>query len=172
MGKLFSIDAGTKSTIQDALDDLITEFGRECRLVYPAVWAACPNCMYDAIGQKSTNRWRTGGPMPFANGTTCPICTGTGKKASEETDTVTLKLEWEPSKFWYPVPGADIRVPGSICQTKGYVSDLPKVLRCDHVILDVNLQPVISTTFRMIKTPISPGNIIQDRYFVCTWELA
>lgn len=171
MGKLFTLDDGTKSTIRDALDDIITEFGKMCRIYYPARWVACTNCLVDPIGRKSRNIWRTGGPMPFAKGTICPMCSSSGGHHAEElSEEIQLKIEWEPKRFWYPVPNVDVRVPYSICQTKGYISDYNKLVQADHLLIQIPIEPHVKTKFRMVGTPISPGNIIQDRYIVATWE--
>lgn len=165
MGKLFTLDSATKSTIQDALDDIIAEFGKDCRLVYEGKWAACVNCLIDATSGKSTNRWRTGGPVPFQIGV-CPQCKGTGRRAEEVSESVRFKVEWEPKNFEYPVEGLDLRVPHSVCQIKGYLSDLPKVNRCDHIIIQTPIEGIIQARFKLYGEPISPGNIIQGRYFV------
>ncbi len=171
MGQLFSLDEATRATITQALDDIISEFGKQCRLVYLPRWQHCDNCVFDPIGQKSANRFRTGGPLPFPNGTTCPLCNGTGgHRSGEASEVVQLKVEWEPRKFWYPVPGLDIRVNHSVCQSKGLVDVLPKVQQCDHMVVQLPIQGTIEARFRLLGQPIMPGNIIQGRYFVATWE--
>ncbi len=169
MGKLFTIDAATKATITDALDDIISEFGKDCRLVYPARWVRCENCLWDAASGRSTNHWRSGGPLPF-NGGPCPLCKGNGQKAQETSEVVRFKCEWDPRKFLYPVPGVDLRVRYSVCETKGYMTDLPRVTRCDHMVVQAPVEGIVRSKMKLASDPISPGNIIQGRYWVAKWE--
>lgn len=171
MGKLFTIDDGTRAVITDALDDIITEFGKMHRIVYPPRWVSCNNCHADPIGKKSTNKWKTGGPLPFDRGAICPMCNGNGGHHVEEvTEEIQLKVEWSPAKFWHPVPGVPIRAPYSVCQTKGYMSDFHKLVQADHLVLQLPVEPIVRAKFYLSGSPISPGNIIQDRYLVATWE--
>lgn len=171
MGKLFTLDAATKAVIQDALDDIIAEFGKNCRVVYPARWAACVNCVNDPVGRKSANRWRHGGPLQFPAGTPCPLCSGQGgHQADAPTEDVRLKVEWEPLRFWVPFPGLDLRAPHSVCQTKGFVWDLPRLQKADHLLVQLPVEPYVQTRMRAISSPVLPGNIIQDRYVIMTWE--
>ena len=171
MGKLFSIDAGTKAVITDALDDIIGEFGKRCRLVHPPAWVGCENCHADPLGKKSANRWRHGGPMRFQAGSVCPLCRGQGgHHAAESGEEILLKVEWEPGRFWSPFPGVDVRAPFSFCQTKGYMSDFARLSRADHLVLQLPVEGVVRAKFRLTGAPVSPGNIIQDRYLVANWE--
>ena len=64
----------------EAVDAMISEFGVACTLVYPAKRVACSNCITDTIGRRSGNRYRTGGPIPFARGMVCPYCGGSGNE--------------------------------------------------------------------------------------------
>jgi hypothetical protein len=173
MGKLFTLDEGTKQVVQDALDDLITEFGKRCRVVYPPRWAACANCVSDPVGKKSANRWRTGGPLPFPSGSVCPLCNGAGGHHAEElSEEVLLLCAWEPKNFWYPAPGLDVRVPGGALQTKGFLSDMPKITRCDHLVFQLPVEPYAHYRYRLVGEPGDRSNIIQNRYFIANWQRA
>lgn len=48
----------------------------------------CPNCIYDALGKKSSNRYKTGGPRLFSG--ICPHCNGLGILAEDTTSSVSL----------------------------------------------------------------------------------
>ncbi len=171
MGTIFTLDAALKATITTALDDLITELGKDCRLVYPPRWNACVNCVYDPVGNKSSNHWLSGGPLPFSNGSTCPLCDGVGRRAEEITEDTKFLCAWEPRKFFYPIKSLDIRAPFSIVQTKGYISpDLPKVLRAEHMVFQTGIEGVLRKKYKLMGQPGDQSNIIQGRYFVATWE--
>jgi hypothetical protein len=53
--------------------------------------------------------------------------------------------------------------------TKGYVTDLPKVVRCDAAIIDVNAD-YVGNKFILKAQPITAGNIVKNRYFTAIWE--
>lgn len=128
------------------------------------------NCIADPIGNKSSNRWKTGGPIPFANGSICPLCSGDGKRAEDTYDTIKLLCNWEPKKFWNPVPSLNLRKGKGILQTKGFISDMPKILKADHLIFQTSMEPYLDNKYKLISEPGDRSNIIQNRYFVCTWE--
>jgi hypothetical protein len=169
MGTLFSLGA-VKPTVRQALDDLITELGKACRLVYPPRWVPCGDCIFDAVGNKSSNIWRTGGPVPFGAGTTCPLCNGAGKSSQEVSEVVTMLCAWDPRDFYVPVPRLDLRVPNGFIQTKGYLTDAPKMSRADHAIFELPLENSLRQTFKLAGEPVDVSNIIQGRYCVATWK--
>ena len=171
MGNILNIDKATKKIIQDALDDIITELGKDCRLVYPSKAIACVNCQADPIGHKPSVRWKTGGPMPFSSGSICPLCNGVGKRFEEVYEDIRFKLNWDFKKFLYPFsPNVDVRVPFSIVQVKGYITDMPKIIKADHLIIQLPLESMLKKKFKLIGSPGDASNIIQGRYFISTWE--
>jgi len=173
MGQLFSIDDEVKAIIQDGLDDLITELGKTCTLVYPpSRYESCPNCLYDPMSEKSSNRYRAGGPIEFADGSICPYCNGRGRIATETTEDVELLCELNPKKFTVPVPGLLLgnRQPDALLQTKGFIKDWPKVEKCDYLLYQKTLAGLGPRRYKLAGEPNDVSNIIQDRYFVCLWE--
>lgn len=170
MGNLFDIDDETKAIIQAGLDDLINELGKECYLIHVGRWTACANCHYDSNAQRSSNRYRTGGPIPFPNGGTCPQCNGKGRITLEISESVTFLCEWNPRNFIYPVKNLDLRVPYGVLQTKGFIKDWPSVEKCDHMVFQVQLSALGKQRYKLLSAPGDRSNIIQNRYFVCLWE--
>ena len=171
MGTIFTLTPALKAVITTALDDLIIELGKNCRLVYPPRMVACNNCVYDPVGNKSSNFWLSGGPLPFSSGSTCPFCDGAGRRAEEVTEDVVMLCAWEPRKFFYPVKHRDIRAPFSILQTKGYIQpDLAKVLRSEHLVFQTGIEGLLRKKFKLMGQPGDQSNIIQGRYFIATWE--
>jgi hypothetical protein len=59
----------------------------------------CENCSYDSIGQKSANRYVSGGPVPFPFGTICPMCDGRGKRGVETSESINLMVIWNYKEF-------------------------------------------------------------------------
>lgn len=170
MGVLFTLDTATKAVIQQGLDDLITELGKDCLIVYPPLRVNCVNCVKDPIGNKSSNVWKTGGPLPFPNGGICPMCNGSFTVAKENSETLHLLCAWEPRNFFYPIRNLDLKVPFGTIQTKGYMSDLPKIKRANYLVFELPIVPIIRQTYVLSGEPGDQSNIIQNRYFVATWE--
>lgn len=170
MANIFTIDAAIKSIIQGALDDIITNLGKNCLLVYPPKMLPCDNCVSNPIGNLPSNRWRTGGPIHFGVGSLCPMCDGQGMRAEELTEAILLLCEWDPKKFIKPFQGLDIRIPNGLLQTKGYLVDMPKILRCDHLVFQTDVAGMSHFKYKLYDDPGDRSNIIQNRYFIATWE--
>lgn len=169
MPKIFTISSDIKQIAQNAIDDLIDQLGKDCLLVYPPLPESCVNCIIDPIGNKSSNHWTNGGPMPFPNGSICPLCNGSGYHFEETTKPIKLLISNDPSQWFVKMP-AGLQVPGGTIQTKGYVSDLPDVLQARKIIVQVSLEPMIRFTYELAGEPIDQGNIIQNRYWVAMWN--
>lgn len=174
MGKVITLDDEIRQTAQDALDDLLQSkenggLAKRCILVYPPKWVACVNCV-PGPGGVSSNRWVTGGPIPFQDGSLCPLCDGNGKRADEVTDEVYLQIASEPAHFFIRIP-VHVQVPAGTIQAKGFVWDLPKVLQAQQLIVQPNELPV---TYRYVMDgePLFPGNIIQGRYWYAFFKRA
>ena len=168
MGKIFTITDKIRNIASDAIDDLIDQLGKDCELIYPSLKTDCPNCIYDPITNRSTGRYKSGGPRPFPHGTICPVCRGNGQIESTHTDTVRLLCQWNPKNF-YVGPGA-ITIPYGSVLTKGYMTDLPKILQSKRMIIQIPIHPYIRATFDLWSAPIDAGNIIQGRYFIAVWK--
>lgn len=168
MARIFELDTATRNQFRDALDDMFELRMKSCRLIYPPKYVSCTSCVYDPIGKKSSNRYKTGGPLPFPNGSVCPNCGGTGKKAVSQEENIDLAIDWTPSRF---VKTLDlVRLPDGAIQTKGYTRDIPKIKKCIEMIAQTSLEPIIQYRFKLLGEPVDIFNIIQNRYFYCFWE--
>lgn len=163
MGNVFTLTPDIKAIATGAIDDLITQLGKDCLLVYPPSWTPCVNC-------GAGNRWVTGGPAPFPDGAVCPVCDGSGQRADEVTATVRMLVAVGPAQFFKKLP-VGVQVPDGLIQTKGFVADLPKVLQAREMVLQPGTLPV-KLRYVLAGEPVDAGSIIQNRYFVCEWRRA
>lgn len=170
MGKIFTLTSDIKSIVTDALDDIITELGKDCRLYYPATMSDCPNCEYDSMAGKSANRYTVGGPIPFEENTMCPVCAGVGELATEATEVIRMLCRWNPKEFL--VYAGNIRVPYSVVETKCHLIHLPKIKQATHMIVQLPIEGYQHYSFKLASEPVDKGNIIQGRYCVAAWERA
>lgn len=169
MGQIFTLDADTLAVITAALDDLIEEFGKDCMLVYPPRWVECANCV-PGLGGQPSNRWKTGGPLPFPAGSVCPLCGGQGRRAEEETELVHVSCEWNPREFQFLFPNVNVRAPFSTLKTKSFLSLAPKLSRCDHLRMQVPVDGITLRKFQLASQPGDVSSIVQDRYCVAYWK--
>lgn len=167
MGKIFTITDDIRNIASKAIDDLIDQLGKRCRLVYPPTYTLCPNCIFDSIGNKSSNHYKHGGPVSFDSGI-CPMCNGVGREATFPTEIINLLCAWTP-KEWFILP-ENLRIPDGDLQTKGYLADLPKIKRCVEMVMEVANEAYGHWRFKLAGDPIEPGNIVQGRYCVCLWK--
>lgn len=170
MGQIFSLDPAVISTMASAIDDLILYLGKECKVVYPPKIIACVNCLVDPIGKKSKNIYLSGGPVPFPQGSICPVCDGAGGTLASETfDIVQVILHWQPREFG-GVKLDNVRLAKGVIKIKGYLSDLPKFQRCSYMIPHINIDAFLHYRFRLSSEPVSNGNIVQARYFSALFD--
>jgi hypothetical protein len=126
------------------------------------------NCIYDPIGQKSSNRYRSGGPAPFQIGN-CPMCNSVGKLQSEEHATIKMTIDWRPKNF--EIFGPNIRLPSGGIVTRGYITDLPKVEKCDKMmIVNPGMQSYGHYSFKLAGEVVEPFQIIQNKFFAALWQ--
>lgn len=140
-GKLFEVDDATLATAQDGFDDALDFFAKSCVLVY-AGGAPAP----------SQNPWAGGGDSPSAH-----------------TDTVNLSISWEERDYWVRLPSGT-KAPEGAIQTKGYMTDVDKVIRASYLLVEDPLGRGLRQKFERAGDPVDPSNIIQNRYFVCNWR--
>jgi hypothetical protein len=164
MGKLITITQKLKNIMESGSDDLIDQTGFSCKLYYPPRMESCVNCVVDPIGRKSSNKYLHGGPIPFPFGGICPLCNGAGFHATETYDTITMKCFENPTQF---IKIAGITHPDAKLLTKGYVTDLPKVLKSDYMIKGGT--EYVEFRYSKIGPPIINHKLVQNRYFFMLW---
>ena len=165
MGELFTLTPDILNLARTAFSDLIEEMGKNCELVFISD-SPCDNCGYDEMMGRGSIYNGTG-PMPFTQGV-CPRCGGTGTTHEQTVRTIKMAVNKEIKSFFGKIP--NVRIPDGSIQTRGYIKDLPDVLKCDHMICQVELKPYIVETYKLFGTPTDKSNIVQNAFFYATWE--
>ena len=78
-----------KDIYNSMIDTILASTGLTvpCTLVYESTkLQQCPNCIYDPISKKSANLYKSGGPLVFSNGQTCPYCLGNGTTSNYSSE--------------------------------------------------------------------------------------
>lgn len=171
MGTIFTLTPAIKAIAQAAIDDLINQLGKTCRLYYPPRQVQCNNCIFNPVGSKSSGVYLDGGPSPFPPGSLCPLCSGKGTISSQTTDLITMLCAWSPKDFFVPTNRSQaIVVPEGRIQTKGFAEDLPKIMQAAYMLIETDIEPRLRCKFKRAGDPIDQSNIIQGRYFVMQWD--
>ena len=164
------IDSSFKSVFNNAISAILADdaFTVACTLEYGITkYEDCVNCLYDPIGQKSSNRFQNGGPVPFPFGSLCPLCNGNGKKPVISSENVNLAVIFEPRQFLEmstPVNTAD-----GYIQTLANKNMTPKLQRAKEIIVATDVSGFFSHRYQRVSepTPIGLGN---NEFVLCTWR--
>ncbi len=138
------------------------ELGSTCTLVFPAKREECDNCIYDPYSKRSSNIYKTGGPISFANHGICPRCQGKGILELPYTETMRLRIYWDSSS-WREI-GIKVADPQGRCIVIGYMNQLANFERCNTVLLNNELKNI--RNFRAVREgEAQPWGFRQNRYF-------
>jgi hypothetical protein len=160
---LFELPDDLLTYAEEGFSDIIVSLGKTFRLTYPARFVECENCIFDPIGKKSSNRWRTGGPMPFHAGG-CPMCNGQGRRATENYDDITMTINWTPSV--HKMISDNIRIPmGYVIETRGYIADLPKIKSCEDIMILDGVQEYGKYKFKLEGEPVDAFQYVKGKFF-------
>lgn len=167
MGKIFTLTPAILAVTKTALDDLITELGKDCRVVYPPTTEPCPTC-----GGAQTHG---PGGEPAPRDWVCPGCDNAGTRTVEASETVRMLLATDPAVWFYrPRPYTQIppgsEVPGGTLQTKCSIAYRPKLLKADHIVVQPELQPAAQWRYQLDGDLIDVSNILKGTYVVGLWR--
>jgi hypothetical protein len=148
-----------------------------CDLIYQGTkFSDCPNCIYNAVGNKSANRYQAGGPNPFPNGSLCPVCQGKGKLMPQAvTEDLYMGVFWN-YKDWkeFGLTSAGNRAdslnfPEGIVKTLSKIETYSQIMRCTEAILDTSLENYARHRFTRQGEP-NPHGLGAPAFIVTTWK--
>jgi hypothetical protein len=109
------------------------------------------------------------------------MCGGTGKKAVEPTEDIELRCIFNPlmnTADRYAVKNPDlispinIRLPNSLLKTRGFITDVPKILRATSLIVSLPSEGYIRARYTRVTEPQDRNTFVPNRYFTCFWQRA
>ncbi len=138
------------------------ELGSTCTLIFLAKREACDNCKFDPQTNRSSHIYKTGGPISFANYSTCPRCQGNGYLEVPQTESMRLRVYWE-SSAWREI-GIKVADPTGRCVVIGYMANLAKFERANTVLLNDELKNI--RNYVCVRDgEAHPWGFRRDRYF-------
>lgn len=153
-------------TYYETVDELTNvDFGVTCTLLYPLKKTDCQNCIFDPFLGTSSNKYQSGGPIPFTNGL-CPYCNGEGYTAVIPTEDIKMRVYYD-KKSWVKMP-VPITVPDGSVQSIGHMTDLPKILMCTEMRLHKTIEGQGTFTYILAGEPV-PHGFKKNKYFIAIW---
>ncbi len=171
MGKLFDLDPEVIQIARDGLDDLllVDVLGKTCTLCYAPVWSACAGCLALAPQGAAGDRWITGGHAP-GRSLGCTACGGTGQMATTPTESIVLLCSFYDGRDAHKIVTASVTASSNFASTRGYMTDVGKVMRAEFLLVQVDLAAQLRLKFERISDPVDKSNIVKGRYFTCEWR--
>lgn len=166
----WSVDPEHLEEAQGAFDAVLTNWGRDCLLYHTPRKVRCDNCQRLLIGGVLTATHRSGGPIPFAHGQSCPVCEGAVLREEQSTETVVLFCVFEPAKFTRPAAAVPVVTAAGLAETHGLMSDWPKVRRAESALLPSSMAGNARARYRRVSEAWDTNDICPGRYFACLWE--
>lgn len=166
------IDSNFKSIFNNAITAMLEDGALTvaCTLDYGITkYENCANCLYDPIGQKSSNRFQGGGPAPFPFGTLCPLCNGDGKRPLTSSENVNLAVIFEPRQF--------LEISTPVNTADGYIQTLaksvmtPKLRRAKEIVVSTDVSGFFSHRYQRVSEPV-PIGLGGNEFVLCTWRRA
>lgn len=157
MGVLFTLTPSIKLIAQQAFDDLLTEVGKSCLLIYPPIMVPC-SC--------TGATYHTGGSASIPG--LCLLCNGSNLVEQQVTEIINMGIVVNPNQFYKPFPRG-IEVPAGTIQSKCFLADAIKVKQARQMRVGPELDNFTRPTYKLASDPEDVSSIIQFRYFVSTW---
>tara|TARA_B100002019_G_scaffold65741_1_gene56456 strand:- start:9362 stop:9859 length:498 start_codon:yes stop_codon:yes gene_type:complete len=157
-----------KNIYNNQIDIILSQTGLTipCSLVYETSKISdCPNCIYDTISKKSSNQYKSGGPLPFSNGQTCPFCLGSGTSSSSVAEDQVYFAVLTDSKNFIQVANS----PNIEAQTICSISYLDQIKKCSKIIFNTDIPELTNNIFVRANEP-TPVGLGDNKYIFTNWK--
>lgn len=159
-----------KNLFTQAIDTLLdpnSGLVNVCTLRYsgtPTQQTLCNNCIYDTISMISSNIYNGTGPQPFADGSICPTCegsgqlVGTGVSSTEELISLAVITD---SKSFINISDA-LNIASGTIQTLSRIETISKLNNATQLVFN-NIE------YRRLAMPQTCG-LADHQYVVMLWS--
>lgn len=159
-----------KNLYANFIDELLrnNSLSVPCKLIYDqSSFNECPNCKIDSISHKSSNIYKPGGPILFADGQICPFCRGLGGSYQESYDIIDMLVIFD-YRHWINF-NSRLNNPDGLIQTISHKNDHPKIKNCNKIIVDTRIQDYTEHYFQRDSEP-QPAGFGDNLYFFTFWK--
>ena len=164
------ITAELKQLYRDMIDSLLAEnaLSLPCKLIYEnSDKTHCPNCEIDSMSGRSSNIFKTGGPLQFLDGQMCPVCGGDGYQFESKEENVNLLVLFQ-YKYWINF-NSNINSPDGMIQTICGTNLLPQIKAANKLLVDSNLTGITRNLFVRASDP-EPAGLGDTNYIFTFWK--
>ncbi len=138
----------------NAMAEVVRATAVPCELIFSSTkLTECPNCIYDPIGKKSSNKYKGGGPQPFSG--VCPYCIGLGILTDESTETINLAPIYSKNHWCNKITVAN--TPDNLVATLSLTSTYAVLKRAKEVIINTDLYPNVRMRYERYSEPLPCG---------------
>lgn len=121
----------------------------------------CPNCIFDSNTNKSSNKYKPGGPQQFDLGRICPYCNGVGFYGeNNRQEEVYLAVLWD-SRSW-------INLSTKVEASAGYIQTISKA-NISSKLEAANSLWINGDAYQLDGSPNYVG-LGDNNYIICTWK--
>lgn len=140
----------------------------KCQLNYGVTKPTlCPNCIYDPNLKKSSNKYKTGGPINFNLGTICPYCNGVGYFGEVKTEDIYLAIISDSKKWINPPPS--VAIADNMIQAIGKKIYLESIKQCKD--MTVIYSDTINNPKYTLYTAPNLAGLGDNNYIITMWKL-
>ena len=150
-------------SLKEVLQEMTDSFGKTSKIYYHPVLVDCENCT-DTIGNKTTNTWSHGGPMPLP----CSFCNGTRKIPQFTTENIKMVIDWQPKEYKNNLGG--IALDFKVIKARILLYDLPKVLQANEIEVDLPSSNYQKGFYKHLSNSPDTGAIISQAYSIIFLE--
>lgn len=162
------ISSDFKSLFTDAISALLYDDActMPCTIYYGITkYEDCANCIFDPIGQKSSNRFQDGGPLPFPFGSICPMCNGNGKKGVDSNENINLMVIWDSKEF---INVGTVNDADGMIQTVTFIENITKLKRAKELVTATEISSYNRYRYERISEPNPCG--FSNEFVECMWR--
>lgn len=162
--------AGLKAIYNKHMDMLLASTGLSTEVTFVfgvSKKLLCPNCIFDPNLKKSSNKYKTGGPVSFTLGKICPYCNGIGYYGETNTETGYLAIIWDYKK-WINPP-MNIAEPDGMIQTICDKTYLPSIRQCQEINVNYPGASNKKHKFQLYGEP-TPAGLGDNNYIITFWK--
>jgi len=164
------LTSSLKSLYSNAIQQLISDLGREVTLTLPPSTSGCPNCEFLSVAGRSIGRYDSSNPhvgkpynIPFPDGYKCPVCRGEHEIKVKKLGVWRATVVKNPKSLKYEDYGV---LPENVVMTKMVIEAWNDITNCSRARID-------GLDYTKLSDPvkIGLGNEGSDLKFInCLWK--
>lgn len=165
---MLTIPSNLSARVAESMDIILNSIGRICTLYYPPIQSGVSTTQLTPVGAKTLDLYSDGGNYPIQEGQGSALEFGQNFINLEQNEKIIMTIQWFPDKFDNKFPQGNRYADGTIL-TRGYVTDLQKVLNCNY--METYKETGFNHyRFKLLGEPTVSDQFTIARYFYAYWK--